>query len=296
MIARALGPTAVTLALAACGPRGDGEATAGSGATTGIATSEVATSEVATSASTTSDATTSDAATASGEGPGSGEVMPPSCLPAELRGPWLATVAGLNLHAGVDDGVFMIERPGAALLEPDAVHALHGAIDWFPLFAIPGVITTGYGLCLAPPAGSPHRCVRIGLSTHTTAVEALAVDLAALLDDADEGCFGLRVELIGLTEPRCEADDPECLPLPLCDECTLDPEAPRIPALGPHEGACEHDGECWLNGCSSHCDAWTVPGFIGPCSADAGECRHCGCVDGLCQWFTQGEDEPPSCW
>lgn len=39
---------------------------------------------------------------------------------------------------------------------------------------------------------------------------------------------------------------------------------------------------------------WTVPGFIGACSG-TDDCSLCGCVEGLCQWFLQG-DECPAIW
>jgi len=206
------------------------------------------------------------------------------------------------VYEAVGDGAYMLERPGAELLDADAVKIIFDGYSVFDLQDdVPGVLGGGYGLCLWPLVDpedpDPTRCLSIYLATHTSTVETLTQALALTFADASAGCFGVRVDWIGLLEPRCTIDDPECDPLPKCPTCSYVPAAERTPAGWSNQaGSCTHDGDCFLNGCSSHCHAWTEPGFIGGCDADPGACANCGCVDGLCQWFVQDIDDPQMCW
>ena len=244
--------------------------------------------------------TTSGGSADSGDTSTSGDPVPPPCLPTELRGPLFANIAGWNIYDAVDSNGYMVERPGAEVLDPDALKTIFDTYPLNPLFdEVPGVVATGYGLCLSPvfePKNSAI-CLIADLATHTSTVEALTQALAVIFADAPEGCFGVSVDFLGLLEPRCDVGDPECEPLPKCPGCSYAPEAPRTPAgWNNQEGTCAHDGDCFLNGCSNHCDAWTVPGYIGFCTAEPGACANCGCVEGLCQWFTQDIDDPKTCW
>jgi hypothetical protein len=64
-----------------------------------------------------------------------------------------------------------------------------------------------------------------------------------------------------------------------------DPAVDELP-----DGACEQDGECFINGCGELCHAYTVPGEITTCECELPlRPALCGCVAGRCAWF---EPEP----
>jgi hypothetical protein len=115
--------------------------------------------------------------------------------------------------------------------------------------------------------------------------------------DPDEEAVGLA------TAARCAATDPDCGPVSfdnVClDQAGYDPHARRIPEELPdywtpsHEYLCSHDGECIASGCGYACISLTVAGNVGftceghPELEDALADHFCGCVDGLCRWFSQ---------
>ena len=272
------------LSLVACGPNSTEDEPTGS-------------TSFAASGSETTTATEADP-TDGGDGTGDGSTTTSapstSCLPPQIRGSWIAMIAGMNVFAAVHGDRYMLEHPGAHFLDPDQLLSLYESKEWSPLLdEVAGFSGVGYGLCVVAPIAGPNVCINVYLATHTSTIDTLATQLAASIGDVGDVCFGVSVELLGLTAPRCEADDPECAPIGPCEEA-YDPKGPRAPLPGAHEGACSHDGDCFLNGCGDHCDAWTVPGFIGACSG-TDDCSLCGCVEGLCQWFLQGDVCPAIC-
>lgn len=229
------------------------------------------------------------------------------CLPAALRGPWIGSHAGVNFYehkdtrARLDQGIgtrVLLEHMGhAPLVETADVKALIDARDSAQLFSRPGAVASGgVGRCAS---GRDEACVHVGFKTHTATLGEIASWLVDIFRPGD-ACVGFVVKFIGRTAPRCEADDPSCGPVALCDALTVEPDGPRplLSELNPKfarysAGACEHDGDCYLAGCQQACHAWTEPGFISFCSGVAAlDCVACGCVDGQCAWFVQDPDCP----
>ncbi|MCA9688117.1 MAG: hypothetical protein KC636_00805 [Myxococcales bacterium] len=144
--------------------------------------------------------------------------------------------------------------------------------------------------------GVPPFCHSVSLQTHTITVQELAAEFERIYDFKD-ACVVILVTLVGLTAPRCAPGDAGCGPIRFelpANECRPhDPSAPRttVSLTEPHyppyeEGACEHDGDCFLNGCGQYCHSWTTPGFGSTCEGSV-SCAFCGCVAGRCRWFTE---------
>lgn len=117
---------------------------------------------------------------------------------------------------------------------------------------------------------------------------------------APEG-LALLVSIVGRVGPRCTGD--ACRPvgyrerIPPREELTwsgvftlpyraAEPRTPLMSELG--EGVCTSDGDCDINGCGNHCEAWTVPphGATCPAYAELAD-AYCGCVANACTWFGQ---------
>ena len=221
--------------------------------------------------------------TGSGDEPGpetTGGVIE-ACLPLEL-GEELATYGDrLVAYEGCDDRI-VIERQGT---DPSDPKMLEEAM--FGLFGIEGVVGFGSTPCCAD---APTQCGNVVVHVPTVPLEDLLPLIDTALEELGDDCAGIVVEPYGLTGPRCEADDPNCLPMPCAfnsKDTVYDPDGPRTP-IGSTEGECTHDGDCINpNAGGPECTDWTV--FVGP-SLGGEECpaeAHCGCLEGSCGWFTQ---------
>ena len=102
----------------------------------------------------------------------------------------------------------------------------------------------------------------------------------------------LALELAGQLGPRCDGDDPACIPEPYDHGAHYDPNGSRhAGALAQYTiGTCAHDGDCNVAGCGNHCMSWEYGG-----ANEAATCEgyvfsrpiFCGCVSGQCAWFSQ---------
>lgn len=225
------------------------------------------------------------------------------CLEPEVLGEFIDTVALMDLYEGPEEDGYLLVHPGWRPL--DTVSDISALTDRHPeLLQVPGVIGFGTGLC---GGGTGEACIHLMLGYHTLTPEQLARMLSVVFADEWLNCFGINVELMGYAEPRCE-EGPDCLPVWMCTDYSppccwtvpdFDPEGERISAIEAGSGMehlelperddeCTYDGECVLNGCGNHCNAYTTPGFISTC-----ECYTpladtlCGCVEGRCRWFRQ---------
>ena len=230
---------------------------------------------------------------------------PRPCIEDVALGPWVDTVADLDIHEGCEEDGYIILHPGWRGI--DTIAGISALRDRHPdLLDVPGVIGHGSGLCCRDE--SDAACIGLMLASNTLTPAELTEALAEVFTGEDLNCFGIRVDIIGYQEPRCE-EGPDCLPLAMCPEVTgpgccpvapeFDPAAPRIPAidegspmagleLPEEEAECTYDGECVRNGCGQYCNAYTAPGFISTCECyPALADTFCGCVEGRCRWFRQ---------
>lgn len=220
-------------------------------------------------------------------------------MPPEVLGPSLAVAfEGYNVHESCSGG-YLVQHRGEVVGNSQEV--VQSIFDGSPFLLVGGdIISSGVGLC-CPDSGAEDRCIVLRTNLPT-------FDLAETIARIDEvfpeemRCFGVRVELEGNTSPRCDADDPTCLPLPVChgqpdEPCCqapeYDPSAERIPVYedNPYgEQLCEHDGECVVSiGYGHGCVSWLEPpsaGVLG-CTDEISE-AYCGCVANECQWYDQG--------
>lgn len=173
------------------------------------------------------------------------------------------------------------------------------------LFQIPGLQGHGTGLCCT---GSTNQaCLSLTVATNTSTVWDVAHALDAILVN-EPLCLGIVAEVPGPARPRCQPG-PECTAIPVCPPgqsdplcCTVPPfdeNAGRAPTLGPGApawdlelpqapGECAHDGDCVLNGCGNHCNAYSAPSFVATCPCyGALKSSFCGCVGGECRWYEQ---------
>lgn len=160
-------------------------------------------------------------------------------------------------------------------------------------FAIDGVVGAGgSGLCCIEDKVDPNDfCVPFQLRLCTTALPAFIDKIRALqAQDTNVANRAMRVlvELQGLTGPRCEADAPDCGPIPYDSKVGATPPEQRTPVHPvPADGkACTYDGECVANGCGNECDHWTRGGAAGTCPYLTELTNaFCGCVEERCAWF-----------
>jgi hypothetical protein len=159
------------------------------------------------------------------------------------------------------------------------------------LLAIPGLRALGVGLCC--PTTPAARCLSLFVDPCGTALDALFHRIAELARrDAQMNARELRLR-VELTHPgpRCQSEDPSCVPLFL--GASPNPDLDRYPIAGPR-GTCSHDGECTLGGClAGDCVSWREAArqWTCPLSETSVEPpnlpRACGCVAGACRWFEQ---------
>lgn len=145
------------------------------------------------------------------------------------------------------------------------------------LFGSFEVFASGIGAC-CPAQGFDNACIRLYANAATFDLEAALAWYAETFAD-DPHCFGLKFELEGNTEPRCEPDDPDCRPLAVCewhlsDEAccqapAFDPEASRTPVYpdAVTDQPCTHDGDCVIGGQGGRCENWQAPPLPSPRSA-----------------------------
>jgi hypothetical protein len=157
------------------------------------------------------------------------------------------------------------------------------------LFAIPGLRMHAVGLCC--PEAPARRCLSVFLDPCGAPVDEVIRRIADLRQ-RDPGManheIGIRVELTQ-PGPRCQADDPECLPLSF--GAPADPDRDRYP-ISEAKGSCSHDGECTIGGCATGaCLSWreATRQWICPATersvAPPNLPRACGCVARECRWF-----------
>ena len=290
----------MALGAAACGPSlGDGDDgapsstddTTGAANTSGVSASDGA---VGTTADDDEDATSADGSTDAADSTETGEIPTALCNPAELHGPFLELHAESDWAAfeGCEDDTVYLERPG---IEPiDTVEGFDNVPDFeAALLAIPGVTGVGRGLC----CDGSTVCIGVNINRWSYSLPVVFDTVHETFGELGDVCFGIRLNLTGAEGPRCEADDPECLPLPVCEgikdsACCqappLDLEAPRIPVGDDlSTGTCTHDGDCLI--------FHTVCGdYMTPSGAGFNQCTDeianafCGCVDDACHWYEQG--------
>ena len=161
--------------------------------------------------------------------------------------------------------------------------------------AVDGVFGSGQGVCCSEDVDHHEKlselCISFDLLLCTTSLPDFIAKLQTIqASDTDLAARSIRVavRLGGLTEPRCQADDPECGPIPYQQGETRPVPDPRRP-LGPlpaDEKACAHDGECVANGCGNDCDHWSIAGLPGTCPLLSElQGAFCGCVQDRCAWF-----------
>jgi hypothetical protein len=156
------------------------------------------------------------------------------------------------------------------------------------------------GRCCTP--GAPHAsklvrdCIQLELALCERPIDAVAELFSRALEDVSlQGrAMGLRVDLHGLTGPRCLASDAVCGPFSrfIGKEdvrvgnfaLPYDPKLPRRVSdpASPGGGACQHDGEC-----AEPCEAWYHTGVrrIGSHGRFSSPDDYCGCVENECRVF-----------
>nr|MDQ3035922.1 hypothetical protein [Myxococcota bacterium] len=151
----------------------------------------------------------------------------------------------------------------------------------------------GYGLyCGQMPEG---LCLHYEGNLCEHRVEALAQrirDAIAADPELSAPRIELGISLAGRLGPRCDADDPECVPVAYQSELRWSPRGGR--RLGPlpeySGGQCAHDGDCVVGGCGNHCMSWEHGGAHEAATCEGYSFRepiYCGCVDDRCAWFEQ---------
>jgi len=291
----------LAFAIAACGPSledGGSEPASGDGSTGAATTSGALGSSGGTETGddgTSPDGSTGSVDSTSGEGSSeTGEVPTALCNPPDQHGAFLEFHESSDWAAfeGCDEDSIYFERPGVEPIDTvDGFDALNDAE--VGLLGLPSVYGVGRGFC----CDGSTMCLNVYAHRWTYSLPELFDGIDAAFGELGDVCFGIRVLLQGEEGPRCEADDPECLPLPVCEgfndsECCeappLDLDAPRIPVGDDlSNGTCTHDGECLIfhTVCGDYMTP-SKPGF-NQCTDEIRE-AYCGCVDNACHWYEQG--------
>ena len=241
----------------------------------------------------------------------------PACLLEDPNGQPVLRADCVNVYRTCDgepERYLMVSSGADRALEMAELAEWKAALE-DDLFALDPVDAVGLaGRCCA--ASTNAACVQVRVAQNTgMALEDLATVVADALCRQDV-CLSVLVVLPAPGTPRCAADDPACLPLPLCDpeRCGVaggccatcrpyDPARERLESIGrlvpaefeglelpdeENDGECSHDGDCARFGCGQFCGSFDDRSFFSSC-----ECypdlsvSHCGCVDGRCRWFHQ---------
>lgn len=217
-----------------------------------------------------------------------------------LSPPWIvaseaATVEGLKhtVCEGEERAHVFSHEGGKTLSSQDELAFLerHRA----QLHALPGVKSTGWGICCRK--GSVHPCTNVEVDLCTTQMEGIARAFAGFVekDALGDVQLNLVVRLSGLTGPRCDGKKGSCGPEPYVSVSLAkagyrcDGERRRVMTQLAW-GTCAHDGECQSAGCGNQCVPWTQGALIGTCEgypAMEEAPAFCGCVQGGCAWFLQ---------
>jgi hypothetical protein len=139
-----------------------------------------------------------------------------------------------------------------------------------------------------------HLCFRWeGDLCDTNVMQHLQVFREAVATDAQLANARLEISIAlgGQLGPRCEAEDPACVP-PSYAGGTYDPSRGRHagPLASHSAGACTHDGDCMVMGCGNHCVSWEYGGAHAGATCEGyalDQPIFCGCVEGTCAWFSQ---------
>ena len=221
-------------------------------------------------------------------------------MPDNVHGPALPEhdAPGYRVFEGCDGG-FFIEHSGEPLaVDADTLREVREATGSL-LLGGAGVFGSGIGAC-CDEEGVGNLCIVLSANAATFELEAALAWSAETFAD-EPRCFGLKFELEGNTQPRCEPDYPDCGPVPVCQDhpaeavcCQAppyDPGATRTPvATDPvTDQPCGHDGDCVIGGAGGRCENWQQPPLpeVGSCDPALAE-SFCGCVQGQCQWYEQG--------
>lgn len=227
------------------------------------------------------------------------------CLPQEVHGDLITSEGGVNLYFGCNPGEYFLEHFGSQVVNT------HEAIDVIKttyrddILGIYGMVGVGITRC-CPGGAAEERCLSLMHSLHCTPLEDLPGILADIFSGEEDLCFGANVIMVGSPGPRCDQNDPECRPEPMCtvsqtynnpDCCPVAslyaPEAPRFPVGDPYSNlssfsTCTHDGECEYGGCFNLCVAYDDPEVFSICECYPSLAEAlCGCVEGQCSWFMQ---------
>lgn len=107
-------------------------------------------------------------------------------------------------------------------------------------------------------------CFAVSVSLCTDTLDEVVTKVRRAVDDdpvlADRS-IPLQVEFLGRLGPRCEADDPECAPVPEPHGGGgfYDPTGRRASLPSDGVGTCEQDGDCLVTGCHQQmCSAWEL--------------------------------------
>jgi hypothetical protein len=175
----------------------------------------------------------------------------------------------------------------------------------FRLSRLYGVIDVGVGTDDCRHSTPPrHGVFSITLLPCSSALDSVA---EAVIAAAQRELPSLAVALwIGVPIPkaRCNEDDANCRAIPYrrtARALSADETRRKVVMLDPVDEtngrapgwACVHDGDCVVAGCGNECVSWPFGWFDGTCpSYGALKRAYCGCVDGLCNWFTEAPLAP----
>jgi hypothetical protein len=218
--------------------------------------------------------------------------------------PLLGQVGNIAVYSGCGGDYLLVWGGNVGRLSATDVAAIKQAHDR-ALMAIPGVWGNGVGLCCA--ASTNGACLSVWVSANTITVWDLAKELNVVFANETE-CFGVVAQVPSQPGPRCQGGD-QCHSIPICGGivgnplcCNAPPydggavREPTLEKTSPHywlelpqsPNECHYDGECVLNGCGNHCNAYTAAQIAATCSCYPELAKSfCGCVGGECVWYEQ---------
>jgi hypothetical protein len=215
-----------------------------------------------------------------------------ACDPERHTREGLSKAEGFEHHACEEGRGYALFGPGAQRASIEETTLLRQRFG-DELFALRGVQSVGIGSCCLLPVTEVGACIRVGVDRCGASIADITSELVA--HAVELGMTGRRwgigIDVIGHTKPRCSADDPECGPLPYAistDRRTHRPSRARYPLYPPEHSPCAHDGDCNLGGCGNSCESWVNPSYEGTCEGlSTLEGALCGCVANHCAWFRQ---------
>ncbi|MEM6991333.1 MAG: hypothetical protein AAF721_12565 [Myxococcota bacterium] len=153
------------------------------------------------------------------------------------------------------------QRRWTVMLHPSAAAATRAELQDGAdrLRAEPGLARLHRSRC-----DEPGDCWKLWLPLCTTTLDEVVATVRRAVDGDPvlaERSIPLQIELLGRLGPRCEADDPECTPVPEPHSGGgfYDPTGTRAVLPAEAVGTCEHDGDCLVSGCHQQtCLAWEL--------------------------------------